>query len=262
VSWIESDAVVLRHVKQGDTSRVVTMLAREGGKVAVMAKGSRKPGSRFGAGLDLFNVSRIRYRPRPHRDLVFLDACDLQRSFAHLSHDIYGYAAAGVCTELTDRLLPDGAEAREIYDLLVETIAVLAEIVPLADGEEMRAVALPVVFQIRLMDLLGIAPELTACVACGSADLEGSSSLSARRGGLLCARCRAAEGGRRLGAETVGFLRASLMGELAGVAVAPAPPSTGLVMESRTALDAVLEYHHGHRVALRSQRFLDELWKK
>jgi len=140
--------------------------------------------------------------------------------------------------------------------------AVLAEIVPLADGEEMRAVALPVVFQIRFMDHLGIAPELTACVACGSADLEGSSSLSARRGGLLCPRCRAAEGGRRLAAETVRFLRSSLMGELSGVATAPAPPSRGMVMESRAALDAVLEYHHGHRVALRAQRFLDGLWKK
>jgi DNA repair protein RecO (recombination protein O) len=262
VSWIESDAVVLRHVKQGDTSRVVTLLARSGGKVAVLAKGSRKPGSRFGAGLDLFNVSRIRYRQRPQRDLVFLDACEPLRSFAHLGRDIHGYAAAGVCAELADRLLPDGGEAAEIYDLLVETIAVLAEIAPLADGEEMRAVALPVVFQMRLMDQLGIAPELTACVACGSAALEGSSSLSARRGGLLCPRCRAAEGGRRLGAETVGFLRSSLMGELSGVATAPAPPSRALVTESRAALDAVLEYHHGHRVALRSQRFLDDLWRK
>jgi DNA repair protein RecO (recombination protein O) len=262
MTWIESDAVVLRHVKQGDTSRVVTLLARAGGKVAVLAKGSRKPGSRFGAGLDLFSVSRIRYRQRPHRDLVFLDSCEIRRSFAHLAEDIFGYAAAAVCTELTDRLLPDGAEAGETYDLLVETIAVLAEIVPFAEGEETRAAALPVVFQLRLMDQLGIAPELTACVACGSADLEGSSSLSARRGGLLCPRCRAAEGGRRLGSETVGFLRSSLFGELSGVATAPAPPSRAPLTESRAALDAVLEYHHGHRVALRSQRFLDDLWRK
>lgn len=262
MSWIESEAVVLRHVKQGDTSRVVTLLARESGKVAVMAKGSRKPGSRFGAGLDLFNVSHVRYRARPNRDLVYLDACELRRSFAGLAHDIYGYAAAGVCAELTDRLLPDGGQSAEIFDLLVETIGVLAETVPLPDGEEMRAVALPVVFQIRFMDHLGIAPELTACVACGSVDLEGSSALSAGRGGLLCPRCRAAEGGRRLGADTVSFLRASLFGELSGVATAPRAPTRTLVMESRAALDAVLEYHHGSRLTLRSLHFLDELWRK
>lgn len=262
MSHIESDAVVLRHVKQGDTSHVVTLLAREGGKVAVMAKGSRKPGSRFGAGLDLFTVSRIRWRARANRDLVYLDQCELRRSFGRLSRDIFGFAAAGVCAELTDRLVPDGAVSAEIFDLLVEAIGVLDEIVPLPEGEETRAVALPVVFQLRLMDHLGIAPELTGCVACGNTELEGSSSLSARRGGLLCPRCRAAEGGRRLGAETVAFLRASLFGELSGVATAPRPPGRAPVEESRAALDAVLEYHHGHRVALRSRRFLDELWRK
>ena len=55
--------------------------------------------------------------------------------------------------------------------------------------------ALPLAFQIRLMDFLGIAPELTGCVACGETELSGAGSLSARRGGLLCRRCRAAEGG-------------------------------------------------------------------
>jgi recombinational DNA repair protein (RecF pathway) len=113
------------------------------------------------------------------------------------------------------------------------------------------------------MDSLGIAPELTGCVACGSADLGGSSSLSARRGGLLCPRCRAAEGGRRLGVATVEFLRAGLFGELAGPLTAPAPPSAAVILESRRALDALLEYHHhGQPAGLRSRRFLDDLWRK
>ena len=69
---------------------------------------------------------------------------------------------------------------------------------------------MPVVFQLRLMDKLGVAPELTGCVVCGDADPAPSASLSARRGGLVCRRCRAAEGGRRLGPQTVAFLRTAL----------------------------------------------------
>lgn len=261
MAWVDSEAIVLRHVKQGDTSQVVTLLAREGGKIAVMAKGSRKPGSRFGAGLGLFHLSHVRYRERANRDLVFLDSCELRRSFDSLTHDVFGYASAGVCAELVDRLVPQGAASEEIFDLLVETVGILADTAPLPTGEEMRAVALPVTFQAKLMDVLGIAPELTGCVACGSTELEESSSLSARRGGLLCRRCRAAEGGRRLGKDTVRFLRASLFGELAGGLTAPRAPTKSLVLESRGALDAVLEYHHGNRPALRSLRFLDELWR-
>ena len=258
---MDSDAIVLRHVKYGDTSHVVTLFARESGKIAVMAKGSRKPGSRIGSGLGLFNLSHVRYRPRANRDLVFLAECDLHKSFDGLTQDVFGYAAAGVCAELVDRIVPQGAASTEIFDVLLGTIGALSDIAPLPAGEELRAVAVPVAFQSKVMDALGIAPELTGCVACRETELGDSQSLSARRGGLLCRRCHAAEGGRRLGRGTVQFLRASLFGDVSAVLTAPQPPSRGVILESRAALDAVLEYHHGSRPALRSMKFLDELWR-
>ncbi|MFN8177418.1 MAG: DNA repair protein RecO [bacterium] len=262
MALVETDALVLRHVRQGDTSHVVTLLARETGKVAVLAKGSRTPGSRFGAGLDLFTLSRIRYRARPGADLVFLDACELRRSFAGLARDVFAYASASVCAELVERLVPEGGSSAEIYDLLLEALVTLSEVVPLPDGEERRAAALPIAFQLKLMDILGIAPELTGCVACGNEDLGGSTSLSPRLGGLLCRTCRAAEGGRRLGADAVAFLREALFGELLSTMTSGRPASKAVVMESRGALDALLEYHHhGRPGALRSRRFLDELWR-
>ncbi len=262
MSAVETEALVLRHVKQGDMSQVVTLFARDGGKIAVLAKGSRKPGSRFGAGLGLFHHTHIRYRARPNRDLVFLDACEVERAFDTLAVDIVAFAAAGVCAELVDRLVPDGAASEEIFDMLLDVFGALADVAPLPTGEELRAVAVPVVFQLKLMDFLGIAPELTGCVSCGDTELAGSSSLSPRRGGLLCPRCRAAEGGRRLGAATVDFLRAGLFGELSVSLTAAAPPTTGTILESRAALDALLEYHHhGKPGKLRSRRFLDELWR-
>jgi DNA repair protein RecO (recombination protein O) len=261
MTLLATEALVLRHVKQGDTSHVVTLLTRENGKIAVMAKGSRRPGSRFGAALDLLNYNDIQYRERAQGGLVFLNACELKRSFDNVRLDVFGYASASLCAELADRVLPEGAPAPEIFDLLLATLVILDETLPLPEGEGLRAVLLPLTFQIKLMDHLGIAPELTGCVGCGKADVNGPASLSARRGGLLCARCRAAEGGRRLGAETVAFLRTALYGELAEVMTAPHPPTKALILESRGALDAVLEYHHGKPPTLRSRKFLDELWQ-
>lgn len=259
---VESDALVLRHVRQGDTSHVVTLLARESGRIAVLAKGSRTPGSRFGAGLDLFTLTRIRYRARPARDLVFLDGCELKRSFSVLARDVIAYAAAGTCAELVDRLVPDGGTSAEIFDELLEAWIALAEAVPFPQGEEPRAVGLTVAFQLRLMDHLGIAPELTGCVACGAADLEGSTTLSPRRGGLVCRRCRAAEGGRRLGTESVELLRQWAFGEPTEAIVAARTPARGTLLEARAALDAMLEYHHhGRPAAMRSRKFLDDLWR-
>ncbi len=258
----ETDALVLRHVRQGDTSHVVTLFARTGGKIAVMAKGSRKPGSRFGAGLDLFHLTHVSYRERPGRDLVFLDGCELKQAFPSLAQDTTAYAAAAVCSELVDRMVPEGAASEEIFDLLLQAFRALAETAPLPPGEELRAVAVPIAFQLRLMDFLGVAPELTGCVACGEADAAELASLSARRGGLLCRKCRAAEGGRRLATESLAFLRRSAFDELSAAMTAPSAPGRGTLLEARSALDAVLEYHHhGKPAALRSRRFLDDLWR-
>ncbi|HET9888416.1 MAG TPA: DNA repair protein RecO [bacterium] len=261
MSSITTSALVLRHVKQGDTSHVVTLLTREGGKIAVMAKGNRKPGSRFGAGLELFNLSRVMYRERANRDLQFLEGCELERNYERLRHDVFGYAAAGACAELTDRIVPEGAASIEIFDLLATALDVLEQVVPLPEGEELRAVAFPVAFQLKLMDEMGVAPEMAECASCGTSDIGNSAALSARRGGILCKRCRAAEGGRSLGAETVDFLRSALYGELSQAFTAARPPSRTVVLEARGALDAVLEFHHGKPAMLRSRKFLDELWK-
>jgi DNA repair protein RecO (recombination protein O) len=261
MSYVESDAIVLRHVKQGDSSRVITLFARDTGKVAVLAKGIRSQALKYGSSLDLFNVARIQYRLRSNRDLVYLQSCDLRRSFEAITRDIFGYAAAAVCVELVDRLVPEGAPSPDLFDLLLGALEILAETVPFPEGEEMRAVAFPVAYQMKLMDRLGLSPELSSCVGCGDPELS-TASLSARRGGLLCQRCRSSEGGRYLGSASLEFLRRSRSGELAAVMTSSVAPTKGVVLESRAALDSVLEYHHHVKTSwLRSRKFLDGLWR-
>jgi DNA repair protein RecO (recombination protein O) len=259
--YVESDAIVLRHVKQGDSSRVITLFARDTGKVAVLAKGIRSQAAKYGSSLDLFNVARIQYRPRSNRDLVYLHACDLRRSFEPVTRDVFGYAAAAVCVELLDRLVPEGALSPDLFDLLLEALEILAETVPLPEGEEMRAVAFPVSYQMKFMDRLGLAPELSACVGCGEPELR-AASLFPRRGGLLCRRCRSSEGGRHLGRASIEFLQRSRTGDLGAVMTSATSPTKGTVLESRAALDSVLEYHHHVKtLGLRSRKFLDGLWR-
>jgi DNA repair protein RecO (recombination protein O) len=63
--------VVLRSVKLGETDRIVTVLGRGNGKVRAVAKGVRKPGSRFGARLEpTSHVAFQCYRGRGELDVV------------------------------------------------------------------------------------------------------------------------------------------------------------------------------------------------
>jgi recombinational DNA repair protein (RecF pathway) len=55
-------------------------------------------------------------------------------------------------------------------------------------------------YEIQLLHLLGVAPQLGACVSCGAKDLESfpSVAVSFPKGGLLCQRCRTATAGASL----------------------------------------------------------------
>ena len=50
------EAIVLRTQKLGEADRIITLLTRTHGRVRAVAKGLRKPGSRFGGRLEPFSV--------------------------------------------------------------------------------------------------------------------------------------------------------------------------------------------------------------
>jgi len=52
VSLYRDQGVVLRTIKLGEADRIVTILTQTNGKVRAVAKGIRRPGSRFGARLE------------------------------------------------------------------------------------------------------------------------------------------------------------------------------------------------------------------
>ena len=58
---VSTDAIVLRTVNYSETSIIVTLFSKESGKIALMAKGARKPKSPFAAQLEPMNILNINY---------------------------------------------------------------------------------------------------------------------------------------------------------------------------------------------------------
>ena len=66
---VHSDAIVLRSIDYGETSRIVTLFTRERGKIGVMAKGARANRSRFGSTLEPLSHINVVLYYKPGRDL-------------------------------------------------------------------------------------------------------------------------------------------------------------------------------------------------
>jgi DNA repair protein RecO (recombination protein O) len=175
-------AIVLRTVDYGDADRVVTLLTREVGKLSALARGARKSVKRFGAGLALFGVGEAVLLDKPNAELGGLERFDAARGFPSLMLDVAKVAHGGYACELVRELTPPRQPEPELFELLVTFFAAL-EVGP-ARAETLR------IFVLRLLDALGLRPELERCLACGSDALDAPGDvLDVRRGGVVCAHC-------------------------------------------------------------------------
>ena len=75
-----SEALILRTYKLGEADRIVVFLTRDRGKKRGVAKGARRPRSRFTGALEPLTRAGVAYFERELRDLVRLNYVEPQRS--------------------------------------------------------------------------------------------------------------------------------------------------------------------------------------
>src|SRR5262245_5686411 len=225
--------VVLRSIKLGETDRIVTVFGQGHGKVRAVAKGVRKPGSRFGARLEpTGHVAFQCYRGRGELDVVTqVETIDANREL----REHYGCLTHAISMlEATDQVAQDREPNPPLYRMLVGALRTLA-----AQPNPLVSAA----FFWKLLSLEGFHPMLDMCARCG--DESGPfTAFDLQDGGVLCEPCGVL-GGRRLPPETLVLVRRILGGELR-TALAE-PPSATTVDVERLAL-AALEHHIERRL--------------
>jgi DNA repair protein RecO (recombination protein O) len=75
-----ADALVLRTYKLGEADRIVVFLTRDRGKKRGVAKGARRPRSRFVGALEPLTEVRVAYFEKERRELVGLNYAETVRS--------------------------------------------------------------------------------------------------------------------------------------------------------------------------------------
>jgi DNA repair protein RecO (recombination protein O) len=121
----ESEAIVLRAIKHGETSKIVTLYTRSFGKVNVIAKGARDMKSKFGGALEMFaRVSVVFYKKeRAEAGLYLLSKAELIDPHRGILSDLDRIESATSVCELILRAIHDEEEHSEIFDLLSATLS-------------------------------------------------------------------------------------------------------------------------------------------
>ncbi len=209
---IQTEAIVLHGFDYRETSRIVRLATREAGVLSAIARGARRPRSRFGQGLDLFAGGVAHLSLHPSRDLHTLSAFDVTRSRPDLAASLNRFNAASALAELCLRFGAEDAHGA-IHDVLAAGLALVAS----SSDDEVVPNALGAAWQ--LVGELGFAPQLEDCAACHRPLAPDETVRFAHRaGGALCPRCAAlAPRGRSLPPDA----RVALLAWAAGGSVPP-----------------------------------------
>jgi DNA repair protein RecO (recombination protein O) len=173
------EAVVLRHHDWGEADRVLTIYARQAGKLRTVAKGARKLHSRKAGHLEPF--TRVKLQLARGREFWIVTQAETVDAYPALREDLVRTGYAAYLIELLDRFTYEEGESPGLFPLLVEGLE--------------RVAALPDPFiavhyyEIRLLDLVGFRPELFRCVSCSAAVQAEDQYFDAHTGGVICPNC-------------------------------------------------------------------------
>jgi DNA repair protein RecO (recombination protein O) len=150
--------IVLRSFPFGEADRVVVLLSPNHGKLRAVAKGVRKTTSRFGGRLEPFTqVDLVLYEGR---NLDTITQVSVIEAFPHLRNDLDRVLAAGTMVEAADAVTEEGEGAVRAFLLLQRGLRAL-EAGP-------RHPDLVAAFLLKVAEVVGVAPALAECAACGT----------------------------------------------------------------------------------------------
>jgi DNA repair protein RecO (recombination protein O) len=234
---LKTEAVVLRSIRYSEADRILHLYSKTHGRIGAIAKGARRPKSRFGGRLEpFFRLDLILHEGRG--ELLTVTSVATVDGFPRLRATGPSLNAAARACDAVLRLLDSPDPNPPAYNLLCRYLSLLDD--PAAERNSGLETALS--FRLKLALVAGFAPELASCAHCGDAD--HLSGFSGAAGGVVCSSCEA--GSFPLGEEAHRFMVAAIGNPLAE---APAAEELALRQVER-AVGETLE-HHAH-VQLRS----------
>jgi DNA repair protein RecO (recombination protein O) len=229
---LKTEAVVLRSIRYGEADRILHLYSTARGRINAIAKGARRPKSRFGGRLEpFFRLDLILHEGRS--ELLTVTNAATVDGYPRLRSSGPALTAGARACDAVLRLLDSAEPNPPAYNLLCRYLAMLDDpALPRAAGIETA-----LSFRLKLALAAGFSPELASCARCGEA--EHLTGFSGAAGGVVCAGCEA--GSFELSEEAHRFMAEAIASPLAEA------PEAGerALRQAERAVGETLE-HHAH----------------
>ena len=178
----QSDAIILKTYPLGEADRIVAFFSRDFGKLRGVANGARRMKNRFGVSLEPMAHSRVMFFEKENNDLVRIQSAELLDSPMKLFGDYDLAVFAGHMIQLMDRFLPEREPQDPVFRLVRMTVRALERGCPIEFAS--------CYFDIWMLRLAGVFPDLFACSACSrKLQVEEERFLAPGLLAVICTSC-------------------------------------------------------------------------
>lgn len=175
------EAIVIRTQKLGEADRIITLFARERGRIRAVAKGVRRTKSKFGARLEPGSLVDLQCYVGKTFDII-TQVESLENFGDSLAADYQKWTIASAILEAAERFTAnEGEPALQQFLLLVGALKALAY-------ESHDPSLILDAYLLRSLAIAGYAPSMTDCSRCEAPGPHKYFSLVG--GGSVCFECR------------------------------------------------------------------------
>jgi DNA repair protein RecO (recombination protein O) len=175
-----TEGIVIRRSDTGETDRILTLYTPTRGKIRVVIKGVRRPGSRMAGHVELLTHSSFLIARGRNLDIV--TQAQSLATFPALRQDLECIGWGCYVAEILERMAPEQSENLPAFQLLQEALERLDQ------GLNAEMVARS--FELHLLTTMGYRPQILRCASCNAELQPQPHVFSATLGGLLCPRCQ------------------------------------------------------------------------
>ncbi len=240
------EALALKHVPIGETDLLVTFYTRDRGKLRAVARGARRSNSKLVGHVEPLTQAALSLARG--RTLDYVTQVQVIESFGALKSDLESISRGFYVAELVDGFGSENGANEPLYNLALDTLHAVS------GGTD---VELPLrCFDLQLLGVSGLKPELYRCVECRNELLPGRHRFSPGLGGTLCLDCRPPDANvLPLPVQVLKVLR--LLDRSRPGSLQPLRMSDNLKKDLQSLLELTLEYWLDFQI--RSNAFIEQL---
>lgn len=178
--YVSTPAIIIKTQKYKEFDEIITAFTKKFGKVSMFAHSSKRIKSKLLSGTQVFSYVDMELDLRQTSSRLFNSKSN--DSFYNFSQNLHKYYLASYLCEIIDKTQTENQTELRLFDVFLQTFRIMKD-------KEVDLRLLRLIFELHLIDALGIKPNLLSCSICRQTNPDLLHNIDMITGTLVCDEC-------------------------------------------------------------------------